>query len=58
MIKQLQSMQGIRPSHAEMEAARETILAQLSDNIQNYLRQDDVIQLQWPLLSEVSQADH
>ena len=51
-------MQGIRPSHAEMEAARETILAQLFDNIQNYLRQDDVIHLQWPLLSEVSQADH
>ena len=51
-------MQGIRPSHAEMEAARETILAQLSDNFQNYLRQHDDIQLQWPLLSEVSQADH
>ncbi|KAI4257624.1 MAG: hypothetical protein L6R42_005545 [Xanthoria sp. 1 TBL-2021] len=55
IIKQLQSMQGIKSSHAEMEEARRMIIAQLFEVFQNTSHQDD--DLQWDLLSKVSEWD-
>lgn len=55
MIKQLQSMQGIKSSHAEMEEARRMIIAQLFEVFQNTSHQDN--DLQWDLLSKVSKGE-